>query len=129
MSWSSVALSTTKDFELISGRNIFKLQPVLAPTLPVPPALPKVMPKVVITGITDICGRRQVLAEISDPGRPAAKAVLAEGERVGLVEVLHIDVGRGLVDMRIHGEQSTLSLQSPSDTASVSNSPLKPRSQ
>jgi hypothetical protein len=113
---SSDALSLTKDapYEFIAGRNVFKLQPAPAPVSPVQPASPKVMPKVIVTGLTDVCGRRQVLAEISQPGRPAIKPVLAEGEEAGLVRVLHIDVVRGLVNVRIHGEASTLTLASSS---------------
>ena len=118
MGWAGLsdALSVTKDapYECIAGRNVFKLQPLPAPIPPVQPTSPKAMPKVVVTGITDVCGRRQVLAEISEPGRPAIKPVLAEGEEAGLVRVLHIDVGRGLVSVRIHGEESTLALHSPS---------------
>jgi hypothetical protein len=46
------------------------------------------------------------------------------------VEVIHIDVGRGLVDVRIHGEQSTLALHSPSaPVAPTPHSSLKLRSQ
>lgn len=114
--WASLsdALSVTKDspFELIAGRNVFKLQALPASIPPVQPASPKAMPKVIVTGLTDVCGRRQVLAEISEPGRPTIKPVLAEGEEAGLVQVLHIDVGRGLVNVRIHGEASTLALAS-----------------
>ena len=118
MGWAGLsdALSVTKDapYECIAGRNVFKLQPLPAPIPPVQPTSPKAMPKVVVTGITDVCGRRQVLAEISEPGRPAIKPVLAEGEEAGLVRVLHIDVRHGLVNVRIHGEESTLALHSPS---------------
>jgi len=130
--WSLVALSATKDasFELIPERNVFKLQPLLAPVHPVPPPLPKLMPNVVVTGITDVGGRRRVLVEISDPGRPTIRPVLSEGEQAGLVEVLHIDVRRGLVDVRIHGEQSRLTLHSPSvPLAPTPHSSLKLRSQ
>jgi hypothetical protein len=114
--WSSLGLSATKNasFELIPGRNVFKLQPLRAPVLPVPPTLPKVLPKVIITGITDVCGWRQVLVEISEPGQTVIRPVLSEGEQAAQVEVLHIDVSRCLVDVRIHGEQSTLALPSPS---------------
>jgi hypothetical protein len=124
--WASSldALSVTKDapYEFIPGRNVFRLQPPPAPVptvLPVQPASPKVMPKVIVTGLTDVCGRRQVLAEISEPGRPTIKPVLAEGEEAGLVQVLHIDVGRGVVNVRIHGEASTLALPSPSVSAAL----------
>jgi len=118
MGWAGLsdALSVTKDdpYEFMAGRNVFKLQPLPAPIPPVQPTTPKVMPKVIVTGMTDVCGRKQVLAEISEPGRPTIKPVLAEGEEAGLVRVLHIDVGRGLVNVRIHGEASTLTLPSAS---------------
>ena len=88
------ALTVTKDapYEFIAGRNVFKLQAPLAPLppdSPAQPASPKAMPKVVVTGMTDVCGRRQVLAEISEPGRPTIKPVLAEGEEAGLVRAAY----------------------------------------
>jgi len=75
------------------------------------------MPKVMVTGVTDVCGRKEVLAEISEPGRPTIKPVIEEGEEAGPVRVLHIDIERGLVNVRIHGEMSTLALPSPSTPA------------
>lgn len=114
---SAYALSVTKDapFEFIAGRNVFNLQP-LPPPIPPPvqPASIKAMPQVIVTGMIDVCGRKRLLAEISEPGRPAIKQVLSEGEEAGPVQVLHIDVRRGLVNVRIHGEESTLALHSPS---------------
>ena len=96
MSWAGLsdALSVTKDapYEFMAGRNVFNLQPPLPPVPPLQPPPLKAVPKVMVTGVTDICGRRQVLAEVSEPGRPAIKLVLAEGEEAGPVQVLHIDV-------------------------------------
>ena len=118
MGWAGLsdALSVTKDapYEFIAGRIVFKLQPPLPPVPPLQPPRLKAVPKVMVTGVTDICGRRQVLAEVSEPGRPAIKPVLSEGEEAGPVQVLHIDVRRGLVNVRIHGEASTLTLPSAS---------------
>jgi hypothetical protein len=113
--WSSPVLAVAKDapYESIAGRNVFKLQPPLAPISPVPPTLPIARPTVIVTGITDVCGWRQVLAEISEPGRPTIKPVLAEGEEAGPVRITHIDVARDLVSVRINGEESTLVLPSP----------------
>jgi hypothetical protein len=113
---SSHVLAVAKDapYEFIAGRNVFKLHgPLLAPVPPVQPPPPKAMPKVIVTGLTDVCGRRQVLAEISEPGQPTIEPVLAEGEEAGLVRVIHIDVARSLVSVRINGEESTLVLHSP----------------
>ena len=116
--WASAsdALSVTKDapYEFIAGRNVFKLQPLPVPIPPVQPTSPKAMPQVIVTGMIDVCGRKRVLSEISEPGSPAIKQVLSEGEEAGPVQVLHIDVRRGLVNVRIHGEESTLALHSPS---------------
>jgi hypothetical protein len=63
-----------------------------------------------LTGITDICGHKQVLAEISEPGKPVLRPVLAEGEALGAVEILRIDVPQARVKIRINGEGSVLSL-------------------
>jgi len=120
---SSAALSVMSSYEFIAGRNVFNLQPVLAPIPLIHPAPPKAMPKMTITGITDICGRRQVLVEISEPGRPAIKPVMTEGEQVGVVKVLHIDVERGLVNVQVHGEASTLALSSFSAPAASPQPP------
>jgi hypothetical protein len=123
--WASSAnvLSVTTDapYGSIAGRNVFRLRLPPAPIPPVPPVQPalKASPKVIVTGVTDVCGRRQVLAEISEPGRPTIKAVLTEGEEAGLVQVIHIDVGRGLVKVRIQGEESKLALHSPSVPAAT----------
>ena len=121
MGWAGLsdALSVTKDapYDFIAGRNVFNLQPLPAPFPLVQPASPKAIPHMIVTGMIDVCGRKRVLAEISDPGRPAIKLVLAEGEEAGPVQVLHIDVRRGLVNVRIHGEESALALHSPSVSA------------
>ena len=71
------------------------------------------MPQIFITGITDVCGRRQTLVEITEAGKLQLKAVLAEGERVGPLEVVQIDVKQGQVKVNICGEESVLMLRAP----------------
>jgi len=114
---SSDVLAVTKDapFGFIAGRNVFKLQQPPAPVPPVQPVVPKTMPKVIVTGLTDVCGRRQVLAEISEPGRPTLMAVLAGGaarrESVTVDEIAHIGAGVSYLqklDLRMNEEHPPL---------------------
>jgi hypothetical protein len=114
---NSAALVASSPYYAIADRNVFNLQPPPPVTAP-PPATPapKVMPQVVITGITDVCGRRQALVEIAEPAKPLIKAVLAEGERVGPLEVVQIDIKQGQVKVNIGGEESVLRLRAPPST-------------
>src|SRR5688572_20276022 len=100
-------------FAVIVEKNVFRLQPSPVPTHLVDktPAPPKILPKVVITGITDVCGRRQVLAEVTEPGKPTVRPVLAEGETYAGLEILGIDLGRTRVRVSVLGEESELELQ------------------
>jgi len=98
-------------FEVIADRNVFRLLPFAVPTHIVQEAPPKVLPKIVVTGITDVCGRRQVLTEITEVGKPSVRPILAEGDAFAGVEVVRIDVDNNCVRVRILGEESDLKLQ------------------
>ena len=115
------ALTEASAFSEIALRNVFHLQPI-------PPTVALTQqpetPKVTITGITDVCGRRQVLVEISEPGAPMLKSVLTEGERAGPLEVVQIDMKKGQVRANINGEENLLTLRAPQ--ASVPTPPAPP---
>ena len=119
------AMTKDSPYLVIADRNVFKLQPV-PPTVPPaqPTVPPRIAPKVVVTGITDICGKRQVLAEISEAGKPVVKALLTEGNQLGVVEVLQINIGAGTVKFRIQGEESMLALQSAQPSAELARPPV-----
>jgi hypothetical protein len=111
---NSPALVANCPYHAIADRNVFNLQP--APPVNTPPQstpAPKVMPQVFITGITDVCGRRQALVEMTEPGKPSIKAVLTEGGRVGPLEVVQIDIKEGQVKVNVCGEESVLMLRAP----------------
>ena len=116
---NSAAVVASSPYHAIADRNVFNLQPtspVIAPSQLPPP--PKVRPQVFITGITDVCGRRQALIEMTAPGKPPTKAILAEGERVGPLEVVQIDIRQSQVKVNINGEEGVLMLRAPPSSPS-----------
>ena len=98
-------------FAVIFARNVFRLRPFQDQTHVVEKAPPKVLPKIVVTGVTDVCGRKQALVEISEIGKPSTRPVLAEGETFAGVQVVEIDVEESLVKVRVMGEEIELDLQ------------------
>lgn len=119
------AEAANNPFAVIVEKNVFRLQPFPVPTHLVEktPAPPKNLPKVVITGITDVCGRRQVLAEVTEPGKPTVRPVLAEGESYAGLEILGIDLGRTRVRVSVLGERSELELQAARPAVPASGPP------
>jgi len=93
----------------IARRNAFHLGAPKVQTA-APPRLESPRPKVLLTGVTDIGGKKRALVEILEAGKPARKAVVAEGDTVNTVQVLHIDVLRAQVKVRIAEVESSLSL-------------------
>jgi hypothetical protein len=107
----SFAAMVESPWGIITAQNVFRLQPVVLQQKPVEEAPRKPAPKVVVTGITDVCGRRLALVEILEPGKLLSKPLLAEGDRFGSVQVLQIDLGHDRVRVRIDGEDSDLLLK------------------
>lgn len=97
----------------IVGRNAFSLnKKVHARTEDSPPTQP---PRIVLQGVTNTLPRRQVLFKVQVPARPGMPAqvmscVLSEGERLGEIEVLGIDVRAGTIKFNNHGFVQTLSM-------------------
>ncbi len=97
----------------ISKRNLFGLKdpaPVPAATNP-----PTVLPKLSLTGITTILGRKQALIRaqlLAEAGQPAREEsyVLTEGQRDGKLEVLQIDEKAGNVSVNNSGTVLTLNI-------------------
>ena len=118
-----VVAAKANPYLVIAAHNVFHLLPFSARRHSVQKPSPKILPKIVITGITDICGHREVLAEISELGKPTLRPVLVEGQALGSVEVLQIYPKQARVKMRICGEESILSLRAappaPPPTRSV----------
>jgi len=118
-----LAAAEGNPFEVIVARNVFRLLPFAAPTHIVQEPPPKILPKVVVTGITDVCGRRQALAEIAEVGKPVVRPVLGEGETAAGVEVVSIDVEQGRVRVRVLGEESEIALQAERPSVAPPPSP------
>lgn len=100
----------------IVSRNVFSLN--AAPTMVVPPRPPP--PPITLQGVTSILPRRQALFKVQMPAKPGEAAreiscVLAEGERVGEIEVLEIDWRAGSVRFNNHGTVQTLNLKDHGD--------------
>lgn len=97
----------------IVGRNAFNLnKEAPARTEVTPPVLP---PRIILQGVTNILPRRQVLFKVQMPARPGApvreiSCVLSEGERLGEIEVLKIDVRAGTIKFNNHGFVQILSM-------------------
>jgi hypothetical protein len=98
-------------YQSISTRNAFALrEPVVPPVTP-PTQTPAPAPKVIVTGLTDVGGVRKALLEITEAGKPVARAILSEGEAMGEVCVLRIDMPANRVKLRVQGTDSFLTLE------------------
>lgn len=111
---ASAPVRSLEHYERIAERNAFRLQPPPPPAKPpAPPA-----PKVFLTGITTILGRKLALFEILAPpsGRPGERVqpesfILTEGQRGGPLEVVAIDEHAGSVRIVDDGGLMTLTLE------------------
>jgi hypothetical protein len=96
-------------YRVIAKRNLFGLTPVEQPKTNLqPPALPKIT----LTGITTIFNDKRALLKIlppaGAPGEREQSLILAEGQRIGALEVLAIDEIRGTVKANYSGIEITL---------------------
>jgi len=100
-------------YKAIPDRNVFKLTelPQVRPPSNPPPALPKIT----LTGITTILGRKlavlrvQLLPLGGQPGKEESY-MLAEGQRDGNIEVLQINENSGDVKLKNSGTDVTLNI-------------------
>jgi hypothetical protein len=108
-------------YSTILARNPFGLKD--PPPPPPPPAdnTPAAPPaKVTVTGFVSMFGQPQVLLEIFDePGKAGTpkKPILREGERMGAVEVLAIDVTKNIVKIRNGNSETNLTFEVAKTTA------------
>ena len=98
-------------YQGIVERNVFGLKP--APPPPGPEANKPPPPKIFLTGITSILGRKLALMKLTPPPKPGEPAkeesfTLAEGQREGELEVLEIDEKAGTVKVSDYGTVTTL---------------------
>jgi hypothetical protein len=134
MLWGSIAKAIDSPYAGISDRNVFRLSaptvaPVIQPTKLISP------PKITLTGITTILGRRVVFLTVASvkPGEMAESFMFAEGQTVGDIEVKNIDEKAGVVSVINHGESQLLDFEhngvGPSDrrTDPAPREPIFPR--
>jgi hypothetical protein len=123
-------------YESIVVRNVFALKPPPDPTPPPAPVLPPApLAKVVLTGVLSMFGKRAAL-EITEQeaGKPGTvnKPIMREGERVGSIEVVSIDVEKSTVLIRNGGVETNLmfevqkSLAGPPTPAPLPGAPGAP---
>ena len=125
---SSLANNLPSDnpYALVSGRNIFGLNPPPPPPDPTVQA-EKELPKITPEGLMDYFGHTRVLYKVSGgpskPGQPAKDQFynLSEGQGQDDIEVVRINEKAGLVTFKNHGFEQELPLASP--TASGSHGP------
>ena len=112
----AVWANETNPYATIVDRNPFALKPP-----PPPPAAPEntappvPMAKVILTGLLSSFGEPRALFEIlEDPGKGGGtpkKPILREGERLGPVEVLAIDVVKNSVRIRNSGVETNVTFE------------------
>jgi hypothetical protein len=106
--------SPNHPYKVIPATNVFRLRSPPAKQAETPEQMP--LPKITLQGITTILGRRQALFKVTLPARPPEPAkeiacVLSEGERVGEIEVLEINMPSSTVKFKNHGLEQSLTLQ------------------
>jgi len=77
-----------------------------------------------VAGFTDVCGRSQVLLEISEQGKPVVRRVLAVGEEFMGIETEAINVVAMRARLRINGESTEVTF-SGADTPPTDSPGLK----
>jgi len=99
-------------YRSISARNAFQLAQ-MAPRLPAayapPPARPA--PQIRLTGLTNVGGRKRALIEILTEGQGVRKLVVMEGEKLGEVEILGIDVQATRLTLRCADRETDLTFE------------------
>src|SRR5947209_8571482 len=102
--------ASSSPYSGIVARNVFNLHD--PPKPPDPESLIKKdpLPKLTLTGITTILGKKVTFLTIppAKPGAPAESFMLAEGQAQSEIQVTQIDEKAGVVKVINHGEPETL---------------------
>jgi len=98
-------------YKTIVARNVFGLQPFVKQPIQKQPEVILPPLEVLVTGLTDIGGKSQVLLEITEAGKPVRRPILCRGEVMDGIEVLQIEVTAGFVQLRVRGVETVLRLQ------------------
>jgi hypothetical protein len=110
----------------IVAQNVFRLRPEVRAEVLIREKniRPAARPSIRAAGFTDVCGRSQVLLEISEQGKAVVRSVLAVGEHFMGIEAEEINVGSMWAKLRINGEFMEVTLSS-AHTQPVDPSGLK----
>ena len=113
-------------YQTIPERNLFHLNP---PPPPAPAPETKVpTPKIFLTGISTLGGRKAALLKTAPQGKPGEPPkersyMLGEGERQDDLEVVAIDAPGGIVNVRYNGDAISVNFK---DNAVASTTPAAP---
>jgi hypothetical protein len=123
---TGVAKAVNSPYAEIVERNVFRLS---APVISVvaPTTKPIVLPKITLTGITTILGRRVAFITIAGvkPGEAGESFMLAEGQGVNDIEIKNIDEKAGVVSVVNHGESQVLDFdRDGAKTSELRNEPV-----
>lgn len=102
------------DYKVILERNPFGLRPPPPPAPPPTNAPPETPTNYKLSGITALFKPARAMFVNQVPGKPTPEYIsLSEGQRQGSLEVLvgGIDLKKGLVRVKISGEERTLSFE------------------
>lgn len=125
-SLAAAAAAQPNPYEGIPVRNVFHLVPMPTnPPVAVPERERRTLPKIFITGLVELGGVSKALVEITEPGQPVQRSILAAGGASGVLQVLDVDVAGERVRVRIGGDEETLSIEKPR-TAAAPLPPLPP---
>jgi hypothetical protein len=106
------APASTNDnpYLVIANRNAFNVQPPPPPPVDDPPAPPAVDIK--FTGVSTVLSDKRAMLMIFESGKVGPKFhTLAEGEKVGDLEVVSIDTEIPRVRIRLRGENMALTFE------------------
>ena len=109
----SEEIQSDNPYQAIVERNVFGLKP--PPPPPDPESVKPPAPKITLTGVATILGRKQALMKTPPAPVKAGETskgeqfyTLAEGQRDGDLEVLQIDEKQGIVKVSYAGQVSSL---------------------
>lgn len=116
-----VAQSKANPYDVIAGRNVFRLKDPPPPVVPPSPAPSRPPPKLVLTGIADFSTMKWAFITRTDAGQAAKSYTLTFGENEGGLQLVGIDARTASATVRVDGSE-TLTLRLPAGT----NHPAKP---
>ena len=105
--------ATENPYSAIVERNVFNLHPPPPPINPADLIQKKPAPKITLTGITTILGKKETFLTTppTKPGGAPESVRLAEGQAQNDIEVKTIDEKAGVVQVVNHGEPETLDFE------------------